>query len=205
LAKGQTLSQSNCKLILGVAGGTFLAGFLLSCFCFPSAMGGQESLVYLKSTMPEISFPAPSIEPSVERIETSVEPLVRPTTDQDLITILKTDNLPAEFETLQVKERWQTVRMRGTGYCSCAKCCGKSDGITACNHRIARGDTFVAADKFYGFGTEMVIPGYSGERPVKVLDRGRAIKGNRLDLYFPTHEQAQKWGVKYLDVKVKVD
>lgn len=168
-------------------------------------MGGQESLVYLKSTMPEISFPAPSIQMPVEPIAPAVEPLAMPTTDQELIAMLQTDNLPARFETLQVKNRWQTVRMRVTGYCSCAKCCGKSDGITACNHRIIKGDTFVAADKFYGFGTEMVIPGYSAERPVKVLDRGRAIKGNRLDLYFPTHEQAQKWGVKYLEVKVKVD
>ncbi|MHC4720522.1 MAG: 3D domain-containing protein, partial [Planctomycetota bacterium] len=39
-------------------------------------------------------------------------------------------------------------------------------------------------------------------RPVKVLDRGGAIKGNRLDVFFHSHQQALNWGVRYIDVKV---
>ena len=49
----------------------------------------------------------------------------------------------------------------------------------------------------------MVITGYGNGQPVKVLDRGGAIKGNKLDLFFGTHKEALKWGVKYLDVKVR--
>ena len=99
---------------------------------------------------------------------------------------------------------WQTVRMRVTAYCPCSKCCGEyADGITANGHRIRPGDTFAAADRRYSFGTEMLIPGYNNSAPVEVLDRGGAIKGNRLDVFFATHQEALQWGVQYLDVQVR--
>lgn len=98
---------------------------------------------------------------------------------------------------------WETVRMRVTAYCPCPKCCGEySDGITACGHKVQPGEAFVAADKRYSFGTEMIIAGYNNGKPVKVLDRGGAVRGNRLDVFFGTHKEALKWGVKYLDIKV---
>ena len=99
---------------------------------------------------------------------------------------------------------WQTVQMRVTAYCPCEKCCGKySNGQTACGHKIRPDDAFVAADKEYSFGTEIIIPGYENAEPVKILDRGGAIRGNRLDVFFGSHEEALKWGVKHLDVKVR--
>jgi 3D (Asp-Asp-Asp) domain-containing protein len=98
---------------------------------------------------------------------------------------------------------WQTIRMRVTAYCWCWRCCGKhSDGITANGHRIRLRDTFVAADKMHSFGTEMIIPGYNNSQPVKVLDRGGAIRGNQLDVFFNSHQKALEWGVQYLPVKV---
>jgi len=100
--------------------------------------------------------------------------------------------------------QWQTVQMRATAYCPCQKCCGKySDGVTASGHKIRQGDAFVAADRKYAFGTKMMIPGYNNAQPVEVLDRGGAISGNRLDVFFNSHQEALKWGVKYLDVKVQ--
>lgn len=99
---------------------------------------------------------------------------------------------------------WQSVQMRVTAYCPCPKCCGRySDGETACGHKILPGDALVAADKKYPFGTEMVISGYNGGEPVKVLDRGGAIYENRLDVLFLSHEEALEWGVKYIDVKIR--
>ena len=107
-----------------------------------------------------------------------------------------------EINTEQTEE-WESIEMRVTAYCPCPRCCGEySDGITACGHEIQPGDTFVAADRRYPFGTEMLIPGYSNSQPVKVLDRGGAIKGNRLDVFFATHEEALEWGVQYLKVNV---
>jgi 3D (Asp-Asp-Asp) domain-containing protein len=100
-------------------------------------------------------------------------------------------------------EQWQTVQMRVTAYCPCPKCCGSySDGITACGHKITAGDRFAAADKMYPFGTKMIIPGYKNDKAVKVLDRGGVIRGNRLDVFFNSHQEALEWGVRYLDVKI---
>ncbi|MFC1605100.1 3D domain-containing protein [Planctomycetota bacterium] len=104
----------------------------------------------------------------------------------------------------ETSNKWRVVRMKVTGYCPCSKCCGEfADGITANGHKIQPGDTFVAADKRYSFGTEMVIEGYSKSQTVKVLDRGGAIRGNKLDAFFHTHQDALVWGVKYIDVKVR--
>ena len=116
-------------------------------------------------------------------------------------TVTELDN---SKPTLEQSGEWQTVRMRVTAYCPCQKCCGKySDGQTACGHKIHPGDAFVAADKKYCFGTEMLVAGYNNGEPVKVLDRGGVIRGNRLDVFFGSHEKALRWGVKYLDVKVR--
>jgi len=90
---------------------------------------------------------------------------------------------------------------RVTAYCPCEKCCGKyADGITASGHRIQPGDRFVAAPSEIPFRTLLAIPGYCRGHLVPVLDRGSAIKGNRLDVYFPTHQEALNWGVRYLKV-----
>ena len=113
-------------------------------------------------------------------------------------------NTETNIEQPEQTEEWESVEMRVTAYCPCPQCCGEySDGITACGHEIQPGDAFVAADKRFPFGTEMLIPGYSTGQPVKVLDRGGAIKGNRLDVFFATHEEALEWGVKYLKVNVR--
>ena len=109
-----------------------------------------------------------------------------------------------EETALEHEQQWKTVRMRVTAYCACRRCCGRhANGRTANNHRIRWGDTFVAADKALSFGTELLVPGYNQEKPVKVMDRGGAIKGNRLDVFFNSHKRAKKWGVRFLDVKVK--
>ena len=102
-------------------------------------------------------------------------------------------------------DRWKTVEMRVTAYCPCEKCCGQyADGITANGHKISPQDFFVAADKTYAFGTEMFIDGYGNGKPVKVLDRGGAIRGNKLDVFFHTHQQALQWGVRYIEVRIRI-
>ncbi len=99
---------------------------------------------------------------------------------------------------------WHTVRMRVTAYCPCALCCGHfAVGRTANGYAIRRGDRFAAAPQKYLFGTEIIVPQYNEGKPIKVLDRGGVITGNRLDVFFNSHAQAAKWGAKYLNVKIR--
>jgi 3D (Asp-Asp-Asp) domain-containing protein len=82
-----------------------------------------------------------------------------------------------------------------TAYCGCAKCCGKTDGITASGTHVTAGRT-IAAPKEIPFGTQIIINGHT----YTVEDRGGAIKGNRIDIYFDTHEEALKFGVQYVEI-----
>ncbi len=89
-----------------------------------------------------------------------------------------------------------------TAYCPCEKCCGKfADGITASGHIIQEGDCFVAAPPWIPFGTRLSIPGYVGGLMVAVEDRGGAIVGNRLDVFFSDHNEALAWGIKTFRVE----
>ena len=101
-----------------------------------------------------------------------------------------------------VEPQIETV-YRVTAYCPCRKCCGRyADGITASGHKIQPGDRFCATDPNLPFGTLLIVPGYNENRPVPVLDRGGAIKGERIDVFFDTHQEALEWGVKYLRVEI---
>lgn len=183
-----------------------LASFLilLACLIHPAITHGEGALIFLHTTIPAIEGPeAQKIEDNKEYI---AENILEEDPEQRLVEMLQKDDFDHAYDRLENKESWQVVRMRVTGYCSCRRCCGKfSDGKTASNHRIRRGDVFVAADKHHRFGTQMIVPGYNNTQSVQVQDRGRVIKGNRLDLYFDTHRRAKKWGVKYLDVLVKTN
>jgi 3D (Asp-Asp-Asp) domain-containing protein len=99
------------------------------------------------------------------------------------------------------------ARVEVTGYCACQDCCGwrrnwrgrpvsvrtgapKQVGVTASGTR-ARVGTIAADTRVLPFGTTLYVPGYGYGR---VEDRGSAITGNRLDLYFDTHAEALRWG-----------
>ena len=74
----------------------------------------------------------------------------------------------------------------------------KKVGITASGSKVRHG-TIAADTSIYPFGTIMYVEGYGYGR---VEDRGGAIKGNRIDLYFPSHKTALKWGKRTKTVKV---
>lgn len=111
-------------------------------------------------------------------------------------------------------ERPVEVSVVATGYCNCQKCCDwrytwygkpvtksgrpKKVGLTASGTRARRG-TIAADTSVYPMGTIIEIPGYGFGR---VEDRGGAIKGQRLDLWFRRHGEALKWGRKNVKVKV---
>lgn len=89
----------------------------------------------------------------------------------------------------------KTLTMEVTAYCNCYQCTGKHPGdngygITATGTKAGKGT--VAADfSVLPPGTRLSIPGY-GEGTVS--DKGGSIRGNRLDVWFPSHDEALKWG-----------
>ena len=85
-----------------------------------------------------------------------------------------------------------------TAYCSCAKCCGKTNGITSSGKKATAGRT-IAAPASFALGTKVLING----KEYVVEDRGGAIRGNRIDVYMNSHSAAMSWGVKYLPVEIE--
>ena len=105
-----------------------------------------------------------------------------------------------------------------TGYCKCGKCCSwhrnwffrpvfshgankgkrKEVGITANGAKAKRG-TIAADTSKYPFGTIMYISGYGYGR---VEDRGGAIKGEHIDLFFRSHKEALQWGKRSMRIKI---
>lgn len=99
----------------------------------------------------------------------------------------------------------RTIMMTVTAYSPDARSCGDSaDGITATLHSVfTNGFKLVAADpRLLPYGSMLTVPGYDGDQIVPVLDCGGKIKGRRLDVLFPTHEEAVKWGVRKVPVTV---
>jgi len=167
--------------------------------CVLSFLAGAA---YTKADMPIILSNATVTEIQADTQSLPEVSKIAAETTQPAAVVLP--NEPKNEQKTEPAEKWRIVRMKVTGYCPCSKCCGEySDGITATGHKIQPGDTFVAADRRFSFDTEMVIEGYNNGQPVKVLDRGGAIKGNKLDAFFHTHQDALEWGVRYIDVKVR--
>src|SRR4051812_22266638 len=109
----------------------------------------------------------------------------------------------AVIPSASISHKLRTLRMEVTAYCPCTKCCGENaHGVTASGHDVSYNNSrFVAADNNLAFGTKLVIPGYAGGA-VEVIDRGGAIKGNKLDVFFATHEEALQWGRQFIEVTV---
>jgi 3D (Asp-Asp-Asp) domain-containing protein len=121
-------------------------------------------------------------------------------------TTLQEETSTAEVETLEtiiVEEPTTTESKKSLGeykitaYCPCSKCCGKwANGITSTGVTATEGRTIAVDPSVIPYGSIVEI---NGNRYV-AEDCGGAIKKNRIDIYFNSHEEALKWGVQYHDV-----
>lgn len=85
-----------------------------------------------------------------------------------------------------------------TAYCPCEICCGewalnRPDGIvyTASGAEAVQGVTIAADWSIYPPGTVLFVEGL-GEMTVQ--DRGGAIQGQKIDIYFESHDDARQFG-----------
>jgi 3D (Asp-Asp-Asp) domain-containing protein len=129
-----------------------------------------------------------------------------------------TDRFEGEPVPAPTRQADRSIVLEVTGYCPCGECCGwyrnifgqpvfnrggprgkvKKIGQTASGVMAHRG-TVAADTSVFPFGTVMYIPGYGYGR---VEDRGGAIHGKRIDLFFPSHREALAWGRRHVRVLV---
>jgi len=95
-----------------------------------------------------------------------------------------------------------------TAYCPCEICCGvwgkdrptDADGnllvLTASGAYAEAGVTIAADTSVLPFGTVVLIDGHE----YIVQDRGSAVKGNQIDIYFENHQDAVDFGVQYKEI-----
>ena len=125
------------------------------------------------------------------------------------------------LEDLLIRTKAPVVReLETTGYCNCARCCSwawswhgfgnpvftsgrlkgrrKEVGVTASGGQ-ARIGTVAADTSVLPIGTLVFIPEFGWGR---VEDRGGAIRGDRLDLWFDDHAKALQWGRRKVSAKV---
>ncbi|MCL2498871.1 MAG: 3D domain-containing protein [Defluviitaleaceae bacterium] len=95
------------------------------------------------------------------------------------------------------------IRMQATAYCACVICTGKNPGdpwhgITASGRQVEHG--IVAVDRdVIPLGTHLYVEGYGF---AIAADTGGAIIGDKIDLYMYCHQEALRFGRRYLNVWV---
>lgn len=102
---------------------------------------------------------------------------------------------------------WENIgEFKVTAYCSCEKCCGvwaenRPNGVvyTASGEKAEAGKTIAVDTSVIPFGTEVKI----GDVIYTAQDTGSAVKGNVIDVYYDSHEEALNHGAKYQEVEVR--
>jgi 3D (Asp-Asp-Asp) domain-containing protein len=95
------------------------------------------------------------------------------------------------------------IRMQATAYCACVRCTGREPddrrfGITASGRQVEHG--IVAVDRtVIPLGTHLYVSNYGFSI---AADVGGAIRGYRIDLYMECHEEARRFGRRYVYVYV---
>ncbi|MEN1969790.1 3D domain-containing protein [Lentibacillus sp. N15] len=114
---------------------------------------------------------------------------------------------PKTIEEVMNMEQYPTATVLATGYTAGMESTGKSPdhpgyGITYSGVKVQR-DLYstIAADlNVYPVGTIMYIPDYGYG---VVADKGAAINGHEIDLYYPTVDDVyNKWGKKEVEVYI---
>ena len=82
--------------------------------------------------------------------------------------------------------------------------CTGCSGITASGAYADPAKRYLAADKFWPFGTKIALCFPNGEEYIyTVVDRGSKIKGkNRFDILVSSEGEASEWGVKTIHYRV---
>lgn len=174
----------------------------------------RVSTVHTVSHETQTPVAAPAAAPKAPRVVEVAQPIAASEPVVEIEPVVEQVVEAQPEPTFAADTRWfdgrpvrpvRTITMTVTAYSPDHRSCGEfADGQTATLHSVfTNAMKLVAADpRMLPMGTMLSIDGYDGGDIVPVLDIGGAIKGNRLDVLFPTHEQAMEWGVREIDVVV---
>lgn len=163
--------------------GFFISMFILMAVAYP---GSSEEQVTRYASMVEAEEPVHSEYP---------EPVVE-------LEPYKVDLLSYSF--IDKAEEPELVSMgtfKVTAYCSCKECCGRwaerrEDGVVrgASGQQLVAGYSISVDPSVIPYGSEVYLNGQ------KYVAQDCGVEGNSIDLYMSSHEEAQEWGVQYLEV-----
>ena len=135
----------------------------------------------------------------------SIDELTAQSTEEATQTVTTTSTYNAPVVTTYADESGTYVSIGDfvlTAYCPCPICCGAysnmSNPTTASGTTATAGRTIAADTSVLPFGTQVVING----QVYTVEDRGGAIQGNRIDIFFNSHQEALEFGRRVATVYV---
>ncbi len=121
-------------------------------------------------------------------VEINAEPVV------EVVKLTNVVEVPV-YET----ETMLLTTVTATAYCPCAQCCGEwSDGITASGTTALEGRTIAVDPSAIPLGSDILINGSW----CVAEDTGGAIKGDRIDIYFDSHDEALAFGVQEITIGI---
>ena len=99
-------------------------------------------------------------------------------------------------------EAWTSLgEFKITHYCPCEACSGKWGDLTSTGVRAKAGHTIAVDPRVIPYGSVVQIDGHE----YVAEDTGGAIKGNRIDIYCESHQEASDRGVIYAEVLLKAE
>lgn len=114
---------------------------------------------------------------------------------EDRILLRWKEKQEALWKNLEVGKKFT---INASAYTAAADECGKSDGITSSGLKVTEKRTLACPANF-PFGAKMKIEGMGEYR---CEDRGGAIKGNHVDIYMETKEEAFAFGRQHLEAEI---
>ncbi|MFC4620353.1 ubiquitin-like domain-containing protein [Camelliibacillus cellulosilyticus] len=118
---------------------------------------------------------------------------------KDKIIAVGTKPVPRQMTDQHSQQRGKVLFLRSSAYTSnCKGCSGiTTTGFNLKTHTNAK---IIAVDpSVIPLGSRVYVEGYGY---ATALDTGGAIKGNRIDIFFPSIAQANNWGVRTVKVTV---
>ena len=163
----------------------FILLFAVGLVSFPSYAEGQgeEVVVELGSITAEQGLPGG--EGQQWALQTERQAILKPD-----IGIKKTSNAESKAEAEESCGMFEV-----TGYCACEICTG--DYKLTYSETIPKSERTVAADlHVFPLGTRLKIDGII----YTVEDTGASIKGNKIDIFYNTHQEALESGRRFIEV-----